>query len=74
MEFNAIEILGYISTFFVASSFLFKSIVHLRIVNCFGSFLYCLYGFFIDSMPVVLLNAFLVGVNLYQLWRLKTAK
>ena len=56
MEFNFIELLGYLATFFVAVSFLFKSIVHLRVVK---------------SYPVALLNAFLFFVNLYQLYRLK---
>ncbi len=52
MEFNFIELLGYLATFFVAVSFLFYSLI-------------------IKSYPVALLNAFLVFVNLYQLYRLK---
>lgn len=71
MEFNFIELLGYIATFFVAASFLFKSIVHLRIVNSIGAVLFVIYGMIIDAYPVALLNAFLVCVNLYQLYRLK---
>lgn len=71
MEFNFIELLGYIATFFVAASFLFKSIVHLRIVNSIGAVLFVIYGMIIDAYPVAVLNAFLVCVNLYQLDRLK---
>lgn len=71
MEFNFIELLGYIATFFVAASFLFKSIVHLRIVNSIGAVLFVIYGMIIDAYPVALLNAFLVCVNLYQLYCLK---
>ena len=41
MEFNFIELLGYLATFFVAVSFLFKSIVHLRVVNAIGAVLFC---------------------------------
>ena len=40
MEFNFIELLGYLATFFVAASFLFKSIVHLRVVNAIGAVLF----------------------------------
>lgn len=71
MEFNTIELLGYVATFFVAVSFLFKSIVPLRIVNGIGAILFVIYGVIIGAYPVALLNGFLVGVHLYQLWRLK---
>lgn len=71
MEINFIEILGYVATFFVAASFLFKSIVHLRIVNSVGAAIFVIYGMIIAAYPVALLNAFLVCVNLYQLYRLK---
>ncbi|OOF70882.1 YgjV family protein [Rodentibacter caecimuris] len=71
MEINSIELLGYMATFFVATSFLFKSIVHLRIVNSIGDILFVVYGMIIDAYPVAVLNAFLVCVNLYQLYCLK---
>lgn len=71
MELISIELLGYMATFFVATSFLFKSIVHLRIVNSIGDVLFVIYGLIIATYPVALLNAFLVLVNLYQLYRLK---
>ena len=69
MEFNFIELLGYLATFFVAVSFL--SIVHLRVVNAIGAILFVIYSLIIKSYPVALLNAFLFFVNLYQLYRLK---
>lgn len=71
MDFNFIEFLGYMATFFVAVSFLFKSIVYLRIVNSIGAILFVIYSVIITAYPVALLNAFLVVVNIYQLWQLK---
>ena len=71
MDFNFIEFLGYMATFFVAASFLFKSIVYLRIVNSIGAILFVIYSVIITAYPVALLNAYLVVVNIYQLWRLK---
>lgn len=71
MDFNFIEFLGYMATFFVAASFLFKSIVHLRIINSIGAILFVIYSVIITAYPVALLNAFLVVVNIYQLCRLK---
>ncbi len=76
MELNLVELLGYIATFFVAVSFLFmfKSIVHLRIVNSIGAILFVIYSVIIAAYPVALLNAFLAVVNVYQLWRLRQEK
>lgn len=71
MDVNFIEMLGYVATFFVATSFLFKSIINLRIVNTIGAVLFVIYGVIIAAYPVALLNGFLVCVNLYQLYRLK---
>lgn len=71
MDVNFIEMLGYVATFFVAASFLFKSIINLRIVNTIGAALFVIYGMIITAYPVAVLNGFLVLVNLYQLYRLK---
>ena len=49
MEFNFIELLGYLATFFVAASFLFKSIVHLRVVNAIGAVLFVVYSLIIKT-------------------------
>lgn len=70
---DPIEILGYAATLIVAASFLFKSIVPLRIVNSIGAALFVVYALIKHTYPVALLNAFLVVVHIYQLWRLKTA-
>lgn len=67
----SIELLGYIATFLVAVSFLCKSMTRLRAINALGATLFVIYSLIITAYPVALLNAFLVGVNLYQLWLLK---
>ncbi|QEH49312.1 YgjV family protein [Aggregatibacter actinomycetemcomitans] len=72
LEIDSFEILGYVATLIVAASFLFKSIVPLRIVNGIGAALFVVYALITQTYPVALLNAFLVVVHIYQLWRLKT--
>ena len=67
----SIELLGYIATFLVAVSFLCKSMARLLAINALGATLFVIYSLIITAYPVALLNAFLVGVNLYQLWLLK---
>ena len=68
---SSIELLGYIATFLVAVSFLCKSMTRLRAINALGATLFVIYSLIITAYPVALLNAFLVCVNLYQLWLLK---
>ena len=58
MDFNFIEFLGYMATFFCCCIFLFKSIVYLRIVNSIGAILFVIYSVIITAYPVALLNAF----------------
>ena len=67
----SIELLGYIATFLVAVSFFCKSMARLRAINALGATLFVIYSLIITAYPVALLNAFLVCVNLYQLWLLK---
>lgn len=71
MELNMIEILGYLAGVLVAVSFLFKDIVFIRIINGIGAILFVIYAVCIQAYPVAGLNAFLVLVHIYQLWRLK---
>ncbi|MCX8059179.1 MAG: hypothetical protein N3A58_07175 [Spirochaetes bacterium] len=64
---NYIEIFGYIASLIIAISLLMTSIYKLRIFNLAGSFIFSLYGIFINSIPVFLLNLFICFINLYFL-------
>lgn len=64
---NNIEWLGYAASFFVAASFTFKNIKQLRIVNIIGCILFVIYGYYIDSIPVMITNAFIMIMNIYFL-------
>ncbi|HDR1022736.1 TPA: YgjV family protein [Pasteurella multocida] len=72
MEFN--ELLGYAAGLLVAISFLFKNIVFIRVINGIGAILFVIYAVRIGAYPVAGLNAFLVLIHIYQLWRLKRTK
>ena len=71
---NWSEWIGYIASIFVAVSLMMKSMHLLRWLNLTGAFIFVVYGFFIQSWPVVGMNAFLVVVNLYHLFKLIPAK
>lgn len=61
------EILGYIGTAFVICSFLCKTMVNLRLLNAIGAFLVTVYAIVAQAWPVVLLDGFIVLINIYQL-------
>jgi len=67
MSENYIEWLGYAASFFVAVSFTFKKMTTLRIVSVFGCILFVIYGYFIDSVPVMITNSFITIMNIYFL-------
>ena len=66
-----VEILGYVAMVLVASSFLLKDVVKLRLVNAIGAICFVIYGFLIGSFPVTGLNIFIVCVNGYYIYKAK---
>lgn len=70
-EINWIEVIGYVGSVIIAISLTMNSIVKLRVVNMIGALLFGTYGIMIDSIPVVLVNYFIVVTNIYYLWRSK---
>ncbi len=66
------EIIGYLASFLVAISFLFKDLTVIRWVNLVGCIFFVVYGYFIDSMPVMLTNIFIVVVQIYYLFIAKS--
>jgi hypothetical protein len=62
------EILGYIGSLVVVSSFFMKDINYLRIVNIIGCLLFIGYGILLNnSIPIIFTNTTIVLVNLYYL-------
>ncbi len=61
------EIIGYSASFIVAISLMMSSVIKLRVLNLLGSFLFTIYGFLINSLPVGFLNLFICFVNIYYL-------
>ena len=67
MDINQIEYIGYLASFLVAISFTLKNIVKLRIVNSMGGLVFIVYGFAIDSIPVIITNGLITLINIYYL-------
>lgn len=67
----ALELFGYLGSVLILVSMLMTSVVRLRVINLIGSAIFAAYALLIRSYPTAFLNACLVGINVYQLLRLK---
>jgi hypothetical protein len=65
-----IEWFGIFASVLVAVSITMRNIKWLRILNLTGSIAFAVYGICIYSWPVMLLNVFTVGANIYYLLKL----
>ena len=66
-----VEIIGYVGSALVLISFMMSSVVKLRVVNTVGSLIFTVYALIIHSYPTAVMNACLVCVNIYYLWKLR---
>lgn len=65
-----IELIGYLGSALVVVSMLMTSVVRLRVINLIGSVIFTIYALIIRSYPTAAMNLFLVGINVYHLYRL----
>ena len=65
---NWYEVLGLIGTFLVSISMMMHNIKTLRIVNLLGCLAFGIYGIFLQSLSIILLNVFTMIVNIYHLY------
>lgn len=66
-DISFLDWIGYCGSLLVAISLTMSSIVKLRWYNLIGAAIFSFYGFAIDSLPVGLLNLFIVMTNIYYL-------
>lgn len=69
------EWVGYLASLILMISFLMKNIHTLRIINSVGALLFIVYGFMLaTSWPIIISNAFILGVNIYYLSKVRIEK
>jgi len=64
------EIIGYVASVIIAISMTMSSIVKFRVINLIGALTFTTYGFLIGAYPVGGLNAFIVAVDVYYLYKI----
>lgn len=68
------ELIGYIASVLVAISLMMSAIIKLRILNLIGACTFSVYGILIGSVPVAAMNAFIVLINIWFLWKINRDK
>ncbi len=68
------EIIGYAGSVLVAVSLMMSSLVRLRWINLVGALTFAVYGWFVGAYPVLVVNGFIVLVNVFYLHRMSRMK
>jgi len=71
---TTLEIIGWIATTFVISSFLINDMIRLRTVNLVGAFCWLIYGILAAAPSIIFLNVVIVGIQLFKIWKLLKSK
>lgn len=69
-----LELLGYLASVLVAISLMMSSLLKLRLINLVGAIAFFIYGLLIGAYPIAAVNAVIIVVNLYFLYRIFTSK
>ncbi len=61
------EWIGYLASVLVAVSITINNNFYFRILNLVGSACFMVYGLFISSWPIVIINIYGIGINIFHL-------
>lgn len=67
---DLIEWVGYAASIMIAISLIMTDMKKLRIINTVGCILFVVYGGYVKAYPVAAVNAFIVFVNLYYIYKM----
>lgn len=67
MGLSPVELIGYLASALVVASLAMTSVVRLRIVSLVGSVVFVGYGLLLPSVPIVITNAAVAGLNVWFL-------
>ncbi len=65
---NLLEIVGWIATFVVISSFLVNNMLKLRTINFLGATLWLIYGIIAQSFSIIFLNIVVMCIQSYKIY------
>ncbi len=62
-----IEPIGTLASFIILVSLIMRSVKRLRIINLIGAVIFVIYGYFIVSYPIIIMNTGIIFINIYYL-------
>ena len=68
-ELSGPELVGYLASLLVVVSLSMTSVVRLRVISLLGSTTFVVYGVLIESVPILVTNAAIAGINIWFLRR-----
>jgi len=68
------EWIGYIASVLVAVSITIKGGIYFRVLNLAGSVCFLVYGIILKSVPVMIINAYSIGINFFHIIKLLREK
>lgn len=74
MSLEWTEWLGYLASIIVAVSLMMSNIRRLRWINLMGALAFTIYGAILELYPILIVNGFIVGINIYYLVRMSLTK
>lgn len=64
---NPVELIGYAASALVVTSLAMTSVVRLRVISLIGSVTFVVYGLLLGSVPIIITNAAVAGLNIWFL-------
>ncbi|MCF6238075.1 MAG: hypothetical protein L3J79_04550 [Candidatus Marinimicrobia bacterium] len=74
MSLEWTEWLGYVASLVVAVSLTMTNIRRLRLINLMGAIAFTVYGVVLHLYPVMIVNGFIIGINIYYLIRISLTR
>jgi len=68
------EWIGYTASVLVAISITIKGGLYFRILNLAGSICFLIYGLFLNTLPVVFINIYGIGINIFHIIKIVKSK
>lgn len=74
MSPTAVEAIGYLASALIVVSLAMTSVLKLRILSLLGSTAYVVYGLFLAAWPIVIANAIIAGLNVWNIYKVLNKK
>lgn len=69
-----VEVIGYVASALIVASLAMTSVLRLRTISLLGSIAYVVYGVLLSAWPIVIANAIIAGLNIWNIRRELTSR